>query len=168
MPYVMDDSGEDACGETIIEAHGVAHRITFEVDHIKQEPKITHTTKPSKVVKGTRITVMLPRINYGPYVYGVTIVERRFLALAESYAWLNPHLSLKVKWHGKVRINVKASNPNWKKWLPSGQRQPTGTMSPACAAICRRTSLSRQHHRPGIYFRTSRHDRDCEAKNRTC
>ena len=33
----------------------------FEVDHIKQEPKITHTTKPSKVVKGTRITVALPR-----------------------------------------------------------------------------------------------------------
>ena len=24
-----------------------------------------------------------------------------------------------MKWHGKVRINIKASNPNWKKWLPS-------------------------------------------------
>ena len=62
MGYVMDDSGEDACGETIIEAHGLAHRIAFEVDHIKQEPKITHTTKPSKVVKGTRITVTLPKL----------------------------------------------------------------------------------------------------------
>ena len=91
MPYVMDDSGEDACGETIIEAHGLAHRITFEVDHIKQEPKITHTTKPSKVVKGTRITVTLPRIDF----YGSSLIdycEERFLALAESYAWLNPHL----------------------------------------------------------------------------
>ena len=83
MPYVMDDSGEDACGETIIEAHGLAHRITFDVDHIKQEPKIAHTTKPSRVVKGTRITVMLPRINYGPYVYEASIIERSFLALAE-------------------------------------------------------------------------------------
>jgi DNA topoisomerase VI subunit B len=120
MPYVMDDSGEDACGKTIIEAHGLAHCIIFEVDHIKQEPKITHTTKPSKVVKGTRITVTLPRINYGPHYYdGTSIIERRFLRLAESYAWLNPHLSLKVKWHGKVRINIKASNPNWEKWLPS-------------------------------------------------
>ena len=27
--------------------------------------------------------------------------------------------ALKVKWHGKVRIDIKASNPNWKKWLPS-------------------------------------------------
>ena len=64
MAYVMDDSGEDACGETIIEAHELAHCITFEVDHIKQEPKITHTTKPSKVVKGTRITVSVARIDY--------------------------------------------------------------------------------------------------------
>ena len=117
MPYVMDDSGEDACGETTIEAHGVAHCITFEVDHIKQEPKITHTTKSSKVVKGTRITVALPRYDYG--AFGNSIIERRFLTLADSYAWLNPHLSLKVTWHGKVRINIKASNPNWKKWLPS-------------------------------------------------
>jgi len=119
MAYVMDDSGEDACGVTIIEAHGLAHRITFDVDHIKQEPKIEHTTKPSKVIKGTRITVALPRINYGFCVNGVPVIERRFLDLAESFAWLNPHLSLKVKWHGKVRINIKASNPNWKKWLPS-------------------------------------------------
>jgi hypothetical protein len=116
MPYVMD-SGEDASGTTIIEAHGVAHCITFEVDHIKQEPKIKHTTKPSKIVTGTRITVALPRYDYGNF--GNSIIERRFLTLAESYAWLNPHLNLKVKWHGKVRINIKASNPNRKKWLPS-------------------------------------------------
>jgi len=119
MPYVMDESGEDACGETIIEAHGLAHSITFEVDHIKQEPKITHTTKPSKVVKGTKITVALPRIDYLPKISLIEACERRFLKLAESYAWLNPHLTLKVKYQGKVRINIKASNPNWTKWLPS-------------------------------------------------
>ena len=117
MPYVMDDSGEDACGQTTIEAHGVAHHITFEVDHVKQEPKISHATKPSKVIKGTKITVALPRYDYGNF--GNSVIERRFMALAEAYVWLNPHLTLKVKWHGKVRIHVKASNPNWKKWLPS-------------------------------------------------
>ena len=39
-----------------------ASRITSasRVDHIKQEPKIEHTTKPSTVVYGTRITVKLP------------------------------------------------------------------------------------------------------------
>ena len=47
MAYVLNERlGEDACGETIIEAHGTAHHIRFSVDHIKQEPKIQYTTKP--------------------------------------------------------------------------------------------------------------------------
>ena len=58
MAYVLNESlGESACGESIIEAHGAAHHIRFSVDHIKQEPKIQRTTKPSHVVKGTRIKV---------------------------------------------------------------------------------------------------------------
>src|SRR5712675_505447 len=61
MSYVMDDRrGEDASGKTVIEAHGLAHHIAFAVDHIRQEPKIGHTTKPSSVIRGTRITVNLP------------------------------------------------------------------------------------------------------------
>jgi Histidine kinase-, DNA gyrase B-, and HSP90-like ATPase len=121
MAYVMDIHGEDACGETIIEAHGVAHHITFAVDHIKQEPKITHITKPSTVTKGTRITVTLPKVPYGQSYTIDTLYETedRFLNLAESFVWLNPHLTLRVKWNGKVRIDIKASNPDWKKWLPS-------------------------------------------------
>src|SRR6267378_4230413 len=44
MSYVMDDRrGEDASGETVIEAHGLAHHIAFAVDHIRQEPRIEHT-----------------------------------------------------------------------------------------------------------------------------
>jgi len=42
----------------------------------------------------------------------------RFLALAESYAWLNPHLTLRVSWNGEEVIDIKASNPGWRKWLP--------------------------------------------------
>jgi hypothetical protein len=41
------------------------------------------------------------------------------LAAAESYTWLNPHLSLRLVWNGDVKINVEASNPTWAKWLPS-------------------------------------------------
>ena len=121
MNYVMDTRGDDACGKTVIEAHGIEHTIAFSVDHIKKEPKISHTTKPSTVVKGTRITVTLPKIRQGENYIIDTIDENeiRFMNLAESYAWLNPHLTLKVKWNGKVRIDVKASNPDWKKWLPS-------------------------------------------------
>ena len=68
MGYVLNERhGEEASGKTIIEANGVAHHIAFAVDHIKQEPKIEHTTKPSPLVRGTRITVELPRCNDGEY-----------------------------------------------------------------------------------------------------
>ena len=117
MTYVLNEHhGEDASGKTIIEANGVAHHITFSVEHIKQEPKIEHTTKRSTVTQGTRITVKLPICD------GWDLVEYckdGFLRLAESYAWLNPHLSLRVTWNGERKGDIKTSNPNWEKWLPS-------------------------------------------------
>jgi hypothetical protein len=46
MSYVLNEhQGEDAWGSTIIETNGVAHHITFAVDHIRQEPKIAYETK---------------------------------------------------------------------------------------------------------------------------
>ena len=122
MSYVLDaHHGEQACGETVIELHGVAHHVAFDVDHVRQEPKITHTTKPSSWDRGTRFTVNLPALElsgYRPRDY-VAENEAAFLRLAESFAWLNPHLSLRVTWNGDVRINIAASNPDWKKWIPS-------------------------------------------------
>ena len=41
------------------------------------------------------------------------------LELAEAYTWLNPHLSLRLTWNSEVKIDAKASNPNWKRWSPS-------------------------------------------------
>jgi DNA topoisomerase VI subunit B len=46
MAYVLNErQGEEASGTTIIETNGLAHHIAFAVDHIRQEPKIEHTTK---------------------------------------------------------------------------------------------------------------------------
>jgi hypothetical protein len=119
MGYVLDERhGEEACGETIIEAHGLAHHISFSVDHIRQEPKIRLTTKPSAVIQGSRVTVELPDFKYGPQ-WALDLRQERFLALAEAYGWLNPHLTLRVSWYGKVVIDVRASSPTWDKWLPS-------------------------------------------------
>jgi hypothetical protein len=112
MGYVLDERGENSIGKTIIEAHGVAHHIAFAVDHIKQEPKIAHTTRRSSVARGTRITVTLP-------IYIVEYCKNRLLQLAESYSWLNPHLSLHVSWNGERNLDIKASSPTWSKWLPS-------------------------------------------------
>jgi DNA topoisomerase VI subunit B len=122
MSYVLDGhKGEEASGETIIEAHGVAHHIVFEVDHIRQTPKITHTTQTSTVVRGTRITVELPAVQrWQGYEYEIIKSKKDdLLELAENYAWLNPHLTLRVTWNGEQKIDVKASDPAWKKWLPS-------------------------------------------------
>jgi DNA topoisomerase VI subunit B len=119
MGYVLDGHhGEDAAGETVIEARGVAHHIRLSVDHIRQEPKIEHITRPSAVVMGTRITVEL-RGFQSLAGYSGELGRTRFLKLADSYAWINPHLSLRVTWNGETEIEVVTSNPAWAKWLPS-------------------------------------------------
>jgi DNA topoisomerase VI subunit B len=118
MSYVLDGRGEDACGETVIEARGVAHHIRFSVDHIRQEPQIEHVTKPSVVTSGTKVTVTLPDY-WTDNEWSLALRRAPFLRLAESYAWLNPHLSLRVIWNGETEIDVAASAPTWAKWLPS-------------------------------------------------
>jgi DNA topoisomerase VI subunit B len=113
MAYVLNESlGESACGESIIEAHGTAHHIRFSVNHIRQEPQIQHTTKLSRVVKGTRIKIQLSQDLLDD-------TKHDFLRLAESYAWLNPHLTLRLSWNGEQVLDIKASNPEWWKWLPT-------------------------------------------------
>ena len=36
--------------------------------------------------------------------------------MAESFGWLNPHLTLSVIWNGKRCIDFKASDRVWVKW----------------------------------------------------
>jgi hypothetical protein len=60
MGYVLDERGEEASSVTLIEAHGVLHRVKFAVDHIRQEPKISRIERASRVTVGTKVTVMLP------------------------------------------------------------------------------------------------------------
>ena len=48
MPFALD--GE--LGETIIESHGVSHRVGFAIDQIRQEPRISHVCKTSPVKSG--------------------------------------------------------------------------------------------------------------------
>jgi hypothetical protein len=128
MGYVLDREREDgnnteAVGVTIIETRGVEHRIEFRVDHINNEPKITHTTTPSPMDAGTKVTVKWPSLVWeGESVSLLELARDAFTRLAESYAWFNPHLTLRGTWHGQEFINVAATNPTWKKW---GPRNPT-------------------------------------------
>jgi DNA topoisomerase VI subunit B len=125
MGYVLDrerEGGNDeAVGVTIIEARGIEHRIEFRVDHVNNEPRITHTTSPSPIKTGSRITINWPMIQYG----GTTLLGDacdELKRLAEGYVWFNPHLTLRGSWKGKEFINAQATNHEWKKW---GPRDPT-------------------------------------------
>jgi histidine kinase/DNA gyrase B/HSP90-like ATPase len=118
MGYVLDreecDSNTEAVGVTIIESREVKHHIEFRVDHVNNEPKITHTVTPSSINVGTKISVKWPAT--------LEWDSDDFMQLAESYVWFNPHLSLRGTWRGREFVNVVATNPTWKKW---GPRNPT-------------------------------------------
>jgi DNA topoisomerase VI subunit B len=125
MGYVLDRERQggnaEAVGVTIIETRGIEHRIEFRVDHVNNEPRIAHTTSPSRVKIGSRITINWPVIQYA----GGTLLDytrEEFIKLAEGYVWFNPHLTLRGSWYGKEFINFAATNPDWKKW---GPRNPT-------------------------------------------
>ena len=99
---------------TIIETRGIAHRIEFRADHIDNQPKIIHTTAPSPISSGTRITIHWPAPDL--------LDEERFTQLIRAYVWFNPHLTVRGTWFGREFINVAATNPHWEKWRP---RDPT-------------------------------------------
>ena len=75
MGYVLDRERQggnaEAVGVTIIENRGIEHRIEFRVDHVNNEPRIAHTTSPSPVKIGSRITINWPVIYYG----GATLLD---------------------------------------------------------------------------------------------
>jgi DNA topoisomerase VI subunit B len=109
-----DNSEGDAAGVTIIETRGSKHRIEFSVDHINNQPKIAHDISPSSITVGTKVTVEWPP----KWEWSHTA----FKSLACSYAWVNPHLTLRGTFDGEIFVNVAATDPAWKKWKP---RNPT-------------------------------------------
>ena len=126
MAFVVDQAGRrdadpgDAIGRTLIEAGGIAHTIEFAVDHVTNEPVIAHTTAPSSIAVGTRISIQWP--SSGGYLFDEA--EDRFKQLAESYIWFNPHLTLRGAWDGVEFVNVETTNPDWTKWRPSDPTSP--------------------------------------------
>ena len=110
MPFALDGKQ----GITVIAAQGVAHIVTFRVDHLRQEPVLDHDCVPFST-KGTWISLKWP--NSACSI--LADAESRFLQIADDFAWLNPHLRIRVKWNGVVRVDREPSNPAWKKWRPS-------------------------------------------------
>jgi len=57
MPFALDGTK----GEILIESRHTAHRISFGVNQVRQEPRIDQVREPSSVKNGTRIAVKWPR-----------------------------------------------------------------------------------------------------------
>jgi hypothetical protein len=56
MPFALDGTK----GESVIEACGVAHHISFDIDPVRREPEIEHSKRCSLVQSGTRVTLRWP------------------------------------------------------------------------------------------------------------
>jgi hypothetical protein len=127
MGYVLEceiGRGAEAAGVTIIESRGVRHRIEFRVDHVLNQPKIIHAMDSSPVAVGTRITVEWPAKVLVQWKDFLKSSADRFQELVETYAWFNPHLTLRGVWLGREFVNARATNPAWEKWRPSNPTSP--------------------------------------------
>jgi DNA topoisomerase VI subunit B len=110
MPFVLDGTA----GSVAVAAHGRRHTIGLAVDRIRQVPRITRVAAPSDVRVGTSVSVAWPESASSILLDS----EGRFLQLAQAYAILNPHLTLRVAWWG-ARSTWAATAPDWSKWRPS-------------------------------------------------
>jgi DNA topoisomerase VI subunit B len=109
MPFVLSGRQE---GRVEIAARGVRHAITLRVDAIRQEPVIGHQPVDDRFVKnGTSVTV---REACSPAETGL-----RFLQIVEDFTFLNPHLTLTLERPDQPPVRWAATDPHWKKWLPS-------------------------------------------------
>ena len=118
MPFVL--SGDEQRGRVDISAHGVRQEITLRVDRIQQKPIVECEEREAGDVRnGTCVRVFLPDS-------ACSLLEDariEFLQMAEAYAWLNPHLGLRIVWHGEETA-FGPSDPQWRKWLPSDPTCP--------------------------------------------
>ena len=109
MGFALDGNA----GETVIESHGRAHVIRFSVDAVRRTPVVNIDASASEVKIGTRVTARWP-------LSARSMIEQAsFSALAEAYAFLNPHLTLDLdgeRW--------EATDPGWSKWRPNQPPSP--------------------------------------------
>lgn len=115
MPFVLDGSQ----GRVDFETQGVRHIIEASVDRIRQLPIIDHRKESSIVKTGTILTVYWPDLASSILVD----VPGQFLQIAQSFAFLNPHLTLTLDCFGEV-TQWDATNPDWNKWLPCNPTSP--------------------------------------------
>ena len=139
MPYVLD--GER--GETVIESRGVAHRVVFTVDPLRQTPRLEHVKGPSAVKIGTRI--MIGSSERACSLVGGT--RGGILSLLGDFAWLNPHLRLSCDWLGEASVIGLPTDPAWEKWRPDMPTSPHWYDAPRLFRLIAATVAHAEDHR---------------------
>jgi len=112
MPFVLDEAGR---GSVTIAAHGIIHDISVDVDRIRQIPILGHEQNESNVKTGTSVRIIWPNS-------ATSILEEsreQFLQMAQSFAFLNPHLHLTVTWFDEDLQVWAATTDKWNKWSDS-------------------------------------------------
>jgi hypothetical protein len=108
MPFALDG----ARGITVIESQRHAHRIVFEMDQVRREPRILREIASSDVQNGTRITVHWPETA----CHLLEAAKGRFVQTVCAFTTFNPHLTLRGHWDDREFVNVTATDPQWHKW----------------------------------------------------
>jgi hypothetical protein len=116
MPFALDGT----LGEVLIESQGIAHRIGFAVDQLRQEPRIDHEMGPSEAKVGASVVVRWPDSASSI----LANAKARFLQIADDFAWLNPHLAITAIWDSEICVDRKPSDPSWQKWKASDPTSP--------------------------------------------
>ena len=116
MPFAI--SHKDAV--TIIEAQGIRHTITLNVDAVRQQPVIDHKTQPMGKTTGTTITTHWPKSASSQW-------PRRkveFLQFLRGYLMFNPHAAMTVAFDGDEQFTAQPSDDQWIKWTPNDPTSP--------------------------------------------
>jgi hypothetical protein len=107
MPFALDGTR----GTTVIESRGHMHRILFEMDPVRREPRILREIDTSSVKTGTKITVRWPETA----CHLLHAAKRRFLQVIADFAGFNPHLLLRWRWDD-IKGGEGATSAEWRKW----------------------------------------------------
>jgi hypothetical protein len=87
MPFALDGTH----GTAVIESGGQAHRIVFDMDPVRREPRILREIASSDVQSGTRMTVRWPQTA----CHLLEAARDRFVQMVCGFTTFNPHLTLR-------------------------------------------------------------------------
>jgi DNA topoisomerase VI subunit B len=108
IPFALDG----VRGTTVIEARGMTHRIVFEMDPVRREPRVFREISHSLVQNGTRITVQWPKSACSMLEH----VRYAFVQICGDFTTFNPHLTLSAEWNGERLVDMPATKPGFSKW----------------------------------------------------